>query len=319
MKESFEFKTHYQALECCHICSANKAPGELNFANFGATAKHRELNQRRTTAEYLDSFAGSPPALARLPGFHLDMIVLDYMHIVCLGVAQFLVGNALFELADSGRFGAAWGQLRQLQRWNLQLRLGWFQFKAWCRRNGHQASQHMFTAAMLSMTNSLDWPMFKGKAHNTMVVLMWLAWVTEAERSADDMHQRMRARALHCLAQCWQEMTTHKTLWLSRSTAKMIHVNGRMFLLCYRGLAAEACRKKVARWALKPKFHLLDHCLWQGLQSRRSLASHWAFGDEHYVGVIAKIGKKTHIRTSGRRTLQRHMLRVKLRMNRSAS
>ena len=33
-----------------------------------------------------------------IPGFHLDMVRPDWMHMCCLGVAQYLLGNCFWEM-----------------------------------------------------------------------------------------------------------------------------------------------------------------------------------------------------------------------------
>ena len=61
---------------------------------------------RRTHESYMLDVAHAPPALTRLPGFHLERVMPDPMHTVDLGVTPYICASAIWELVcrDVGTF-----------------------------------------------------------------------------------------------------------------------------------------------------------------------------------------------------------------------
>eukprot|EP00969_Alexandrium_andersonii_P105246 4644341-Alexandrium_andersonii.AAC.1 len=62
-----------------------------------------EARPRRNTSDFLETFQSSgqrPPALARIPGFDIQMLRIDFMRTDHLGCAHWLAGNALVQIAS---------------------------------------------------------------------------------------------------------------------------------------------------------------------------------------------------------------------------
>ena len=126
-KETFQLKDYYGASSCCHECDVTKEPGDKLFSNFFRTRAVLRLTQA-----YLDSFHVAP-ALSRVRGFSIHMLTADYMHVVCLGVALWVVASCLVELCDDGVFGAAASRQWKI-RLNLRLHTAFRRFKAYLDR-----------------------------------------------------------------------------------------------------------------------------------------------------------------------------------------
>eukprot|EP00969_Alexandrium_andersonii_P171573 7583708-Alexandrium_andersonii.AAC.1 len=113
--------------------------------------------------------SGATNPLCGIAGWHLDTLLTDLMHVGPLGSFQVAAGSTLVELCSAGR----WGDVRIPGGWKLrlqlQLRLAYAEFSAFCKRRGLTSSQPPFTASSVSMNTSTDFPLFKGKAGNTMV------------------------------------------------------------------------------------------------------------------------------------------------------
>ena len=90
--------------------------------------------------------SGNNVRFCKLPGFHLHMIMGDYMHVVLLGILQIACGCAIVELADEGVWGFQEVGSRQL-RYSLQLRAAFSAFRQWQRDHGITCSQPCFTLA----------------------------------------------------------------------------------------------------------------------------------------------------------------------------
>ena len=159
-------------MDCCHLCFVRRSPGILIVARFSPDAFARR--PRQSTQDYVDVFLpAQPPALARIIGFTILMVLVDVMHSDHLGVSQWTLANCLLEIVAEGLFGIYPGDYQS--RTNRSLRRAWLSFKTWAKNAGHKHSQRTFTCAQLSVGGGANnWPEFKGKAHNCAVVVRWL-------------------------------------------------------------------------------------------------------------------------------------------------
>ena len=83
---------------CCWTCLAANTE-ELNCFDFTASAKWRKTMISMASFMYSTSHGRqhlSP--LFKCPGFRLAWCRIDWMHCVCLGVLQYILGNVLFDL-----------------------------------------------------------------------------------------------------------------------------------------------------------------------------------------------------------------------------
>eukprot|EP00969_Alexandrium_andersonii_P038300 1677985-Alexandrium_andersonii.AAC.1 len=107
----------------------------------------------RTRQEYIESFHPRPvPALVKIRGFHLSMVMADWMHLACLGIAQVVIGSAVLEMASEGFFGCT-SVRRKDVRIALQLRNAFHKFVLWARQRHLGHSQPMFTKGRFSQAD----------------------------------------------------------------------------------------------------------------------------------------------------------------------
>ena len=66
-----------------------------------------------------------------IPGWHFDMVTLDWMHCQNLGVLLITLGNVLEELCAQHYWGHFFGDY--MHRRALALKRAWLDFKAWAR------------------------------------------------------------------------------------------------------------------------------------------------------------------------------------------
>ena len=132
VKEAWLLPQHYNMDACCVHCDASRNPDDESWiadVRPGAFDRRR----RRTMAEYLAHFT-TPPILSSLPGWHLLMILCDFMHTDHLGCAQWLVGNTLIFLAESmPQRRGKWDV-----RMNFNLRKVHAHYRTWCNKHGHK-------------------------------------------------------------------------------------------------------------------------------------------------------------------------------------
>ena len=313
LKELLQLPQHYGKLLCCHRCGAERNLGPLGFVHILASALHRRPEHRRTHEQYMRAVAASRPSICGLPWFHLSMVLADFMHVVCLGIAQLLNGNVLFHLCLEGRFGYTTIARADVRR-GLQLRAAWLEFKAWCDTAGVLHSQHMFTRASLSMKSDQDSPLLKAKASNTMKIVLWLESIHPLSDPDDNPALYTRGVAVRAMARIWRKCKCGQRFF-TKSQARLFHRDVRRFLLAYRMLNITAGFEGKRTWGMRPKFHQFDHIGYDAMRTLRNPGSHWAFSDESYVGVIRNVVPSMPNRhLTSKRVLQRHYLGPKLRL-----
>ena len=309
--ETLALKWYWQSQLCCHWCRAELS-GMMCYGNFRHNAPHRST--RRTHREYLETFASPAqvPPLMMILGMMLERVMHDFMHMVALGVAQQLVGSLVIELCGEGYFGSVRGG-KYLHRLRRQLRQAWLSFKGWAELHGISHSQYCFTPGMFSVKSGQSYPTFKGKAANTMRVVSWLAHAVVARHAND-----LRSVVARELDKLWQLCHKHSS-WFTTTEAKAFHKHVRRFLLAYNVLSHRAYIRGEHLWALRPKFHQLDHLGYETLRTLRNPGSHWTFADESYIGKIARLipaERFKHSRAS-RNVIRRDLLKVRLRAHKS--
>ena len=297
----------------CHRCHAKATYDNDSFTRFNYD------HQPRTHADYIQSFtADALPGFVHLAFFHLDMVLPDWMHVVCLGFGQTVVGCTLVELCHSGAFGFMHvGESRT--RVLAQLRHAYSIFKVWAAANAKTHSQRTFTIATLGLSDSSvispgKCPEFKGKAFNTMVVLQWLASIAQDD---PDMHAEYRGILLRSLSRQWDLFARCKSVYFTERDTQLYVRDASRTLTALKALFIESRTGGGHLWSLRPKTHLFKHIMDRVRLTRRNPASHWCFSDERYVGYMSKclptlagVGR----RHAGKRLLQRHYIRVRLRL-----
>ena len=93
IKEAFVLQMSCTSREKRTTCFASKE-GEHNYSDFRDSAKHRK--RRRTHAQFMEQYDQRPlPNLCRVFGFHMNMIMSDFLHGFLMGTAQSAVGNTV--------------------------------------------------------------------------------------------------------------------------------------------------------------------------------------------------------------------------------
>ena len=98
-------KKYYGTKRCCEKCDAvqlkNNAVHPMNYKDMSANAPY--LATRVNHEEYLHTFRPLSPWLS-VPGFQLETLVYDWMHLVYLGTARSHVASAIKLLRMMGHY-----------------------------------------------------------------------------------------------------------------------------------------------------------------------------------------------------------------------
>ena len=162
------------------------------------------------------------------------------------------------------------------------------------------------------MLQSKSVPLFKGKAANTMKVLLWLEHIL-AQRPAATAHAKVVACVVRAVCRQWR-LVHVPSVWFSHLQARAFYRDGVRILTCLKTLFMESNMLGKKHWSLKPTHHQFLHLCKSVLGSRRNPASHWCFSDERFVGHVTKVVPtlRPTRRQASRRVLQRHYIHLRL-------
>jgi hypothetical protein len=306
--ETYNLKS-YAMNRCCHKCNAEKSEGALCFCDFRDASGWRATVKDHATfmAEQLQAGTHANP-LFDIPGWRFEFVWTDIMHCIFQGFGQRVAGSVIVQLLLEGGWGYTAGQAP-----NIALRRAWHDFKFWCSTQKVVASQTTFTRSRLSWNSRSEYPDMKGKAWNCRCVLAWLADLTYArDRSLETNAAAPRRAVCWGLADICHLMDTAGG-HLSQSQVQRFQRGGRVALQAYNWLANDALSREVCLYAMKPKMHQFDHLIDEIADDKLNPALFWNFADESLLGDLKKIVAKCHRRTLVQRTMQKYMLRVRLR------
>ena len=284
---------HYRMNDMCHKCGASKSDAETDCADLSPEAGWRD------TVVTHEQYMATTPAeerspLTETPGWRLENNFNDAMHGMHLGTAQHTAGNVLCELARA-----------HSDPMDLALEKLWLDFKSWLQRNKLKASVAQFSKSTLSLDDSIMlFPLLKIKAACCEKVVLWLAEFTSHDSAT--YHLRIRHMTVWALADFFKGMKEHGRFLDDDAVARMSRA-GTMFLSGYQYLSTEACRAGVPRWNIVPKFHYFAHTVDDLHERRINPRVFWCFGDEDFVGRVAKIVSRTHRSKLSGRGIERYL------------
>ena len=292
LKELFVFKSSYAHNNCCHRCVASKTIPRFSFMNVSLPFAEW-LHNLYTHEDILAKIGDRISALCEVDGFHFSRVMQDALHGINLGPAAHLAGGVLEQLAGRNRAG------NLLALWNL--------FSEWCSHNKLACPVPPFTAGMINMatkkTSSPKCPEWKCKAWNCRLVVSWLAFYTLELVGGVKPELRMFNTALSSLSRFFSSMEKNGR-FLSREEAEVMKKDGFTFLGAYIACHKWAQEKKLPHFPMKPKFHAFTHMVYDLDNLENPQYAH-CFGDEDYMGVIARISKGCHRQTQPTRAMQR--------------
>lgn len=221
------------------------------------------------------------------------MLTIDLLHAFHLGAGRDLVGGLIKYLAQHGGFLVGANQKQRLES-------AYTLCTQFLRDQGRERlSISGFHKARLNW--GTDFPSLRSKGADTYLILWWLA--EDFLPSAPGVSPLVVLCAQSCHA--WLRILLRSGPWLSNDERCLsIHL-GRQYLVSYCVLAEAAQREGVKLWKCRPKLHLVTHLVHSAATSPRNVFMDSCFVDEGFVGRIMRIATGTHVKTMGRRTLER--------------
>jgi hypothetical protein len=296
-KQHYRLEHNWAAANVCGRCDAINGAGPKNFLNVDGFVL-------RCCSEYLTSDAGLSSPLAEMPGFGLYSLVGEAMHAGPLGVLLDVAAYNLIDLCFAGIFGDFGEVTTWADRLQFQLNAAFVVFSAWTKREVQQHTIRKFGRRGFSMENLTSWPEFKGKAHNTLVLIRWLERAMFEVK--DHLHLGvLKSQVLWGWVEWFSVCLAADPDFLEPDEIARLAVATNLCILGHKRLASDCEAAGVWRWKARPKIHIFYHVLQDVSETRRNPRAWWSFKDEECMGRLARIACCVHAVTVANRTLQR--------------
>ena len=264
-KEVFAFP-HWTGHQCCWKCFAKNSPGDVgDFRDASANAPWR--NRRITGQQFmmLQRAEGiQPSTLFACPGTTVDMVMVDWLHTMDLGVLADVIGNVFWDALPLMGAPPRDHQVKSL--WNM-IQLYYAEAKVPDRLDG-------LTEEMIKDKKSA--PRQRGRAAQVRYLLPFAARLAESFSSENE-HWRTVATVTDLLLQL---TLMNNTIPYDGPAAASISQRVAL-LLC--GLEMEALSEgDCARWRTKPKVHLMEELIEYQTLEKGSPCQYWTYKDESW-------------------------------------
>ena len=260
----------------CWQCCADKSAGPTSYKQVGLNAAWRQNRlASRDFFRILEAQGLTPSPLFGAPGVALEHVVLDWLHIVDLGIAQDLIGNLFHECVLGGLPGAnkkerllvLWTKLRQFyEAHKTPVRLG-------------ELTLEMFEQSGKS-------PKLRSKGGECRHLVPFAASLA-AELAHLGEHWARIHNCMRLLFDCAKHAACEpfQPQELARDCRKLC--------VLWKCLADEAERKgDMASWKQKPKVHLFQELCEYKAVMFGSPELFWTYMDESFCGYLAKAAKR---------------------------
>ena len=300
LQEQYKFAGYYGRDRCCFKCNAGKRDAAIPAYDFRDEAAWR--SHLIDHHDYMLSI-GQYLASTSLPGWNLNLVMPDLMHVLFLGVLPFAVGGIMWELCLENYWPAPPSGTWQHRR-NEQLEAAYSHFKVWCKHSVLSHSQNKFTVGRLGMRTLDSTPELKAKAANCFTVARWLVSVLSSMPLGNPTHQSR-------LCMLWGFVQSVLVLkeagnFLTDAHAATLEETRAAALFCYKQLSF----MHVNRFPLKPKIHMYDHIMRDAVRTRYNPINNWCFADEGFLKLLKAIASKCHRSVVSSRCIQRYGLAV---------
>jgi hypothetical protein len=275
---------HFPAWNSSRICWKCEASleGQCSYKQAARTAGWRK--RRLSDAEFLEHLRSQHLPLnpiLQVPGFSLSHIVLDWLHVVDLGVGADAVGNLFWEAISVKTFFSKATKAENL----LAL---WSKLDAWYKENKPASRLDDLTETMIK--KSKDPPKLQAKGAECRYLIPFCAQLSqEFAVKAPSAHQTTVASLFEKL----HIMQKHAAGEFLDFDAQTLAEHCKQFCLLYEALSLEAVAKGQEQlWKQKPKVHLLQElCEYQTFE-HGCPRDFWCYRDESWCGFWAKASKR---------------------------
>ena len=245
----------------------------------------------------------SPPAYSELVGFRVDMIQVDLLHALNLGVGRDVAGSILRTILSERHIFPQGTIDERLQAATLSLR----QF---CRTRSLPLRMKRLTKKKLGWSANTYSELRTGSGYDNSVVMRWLEDLLKPFAAVyGDYCSMLWAINLSC------HILYEAGWFLTHAERARVRAVGRVFMTLFLKQAAEAAENHQFMWRVKPKLHELDHVFNNFRLVNPARYSTWM--DEDFLRRISKTLRLTSAVSAQKRTLQRWLLALPTHIRKS--
>jgi hypothetical protein len=235
-------------------------------------------------------------ALFDIPGFSLGFIRIDWMHVTCLGILQYLQGSVMWELFREmgGTLGGANRQsvCRMLEK----------MVRVCAKRLDVDMPFNTLTHGMIRPSMDKP-PKLKLKAAEGRYFLPILRELLATCFGLSTPHERLRLNCVDKLCMCYEEMRN----WEASTSPSKLKRLAREHVMLYGELSKESVDELV--WRMFPKHHLFIHCSMDAEVNPRSL---WNYDMESEIGEAVRVARQVNASHLHRSLLKRYRVTLTL-------
>ncbi len=261
--------------EICWRCKANKSTHPFTECNGNASWRQTRYRTGEFLANLVQAGRNVCPLLA-LPAFSLSCVVLDWLHIVDLGVGADVLGCMMWEaIATKGLLPGSTKAER--------LKSLWVSLKAWYAIHKPPSMLVYLTESMIRQPKQQPKLNVKGGECRYLIPFA-------AELTAGWVQKGLHFQMVHFLFARLSEL--QQIIGLAPYDAERATDTCRKFCTLYAELANEASEASTNLWQLKPKVHLLQEMIEYQSHMHGSPVHYWTYRDESWCGWWAKASKR---------------------------
>ena len=285
----------------CHLCRAHRHIRWLWWTRYQRQCGLR--NTRRTNEQFkargMEQHIYSP--FLHLRGFTIWRVWTDAMHNLDLGVYQWIVPSAIWEVTtDRTIFHAPTRAMRLL--------LLYLDYKAWCKRHNIQAPLKKFQLKSFKKRNhARQWTQHTAKGAQMKHLLFWLRDLC-AEHVATE-HDLVRSALFNSIVM-FEETCAGEGRFMRPEAAERVAVATEAWLKCLNWLNTDADGNGL--WHMTPKCHMTTHLSFD-FAVKTNPRRCTCYSDEDMVGKMKRILEHCHGATCHSRGQLRYLIWVSIR------
>ena len=222
------------------------------------------------------------------PGFHIGFVKPDYMHVCCLGILQYLLGNVMWELFLT--VGGVYSRPKEACATLLNMT------KLFAKRLGLEPPFNALTIRMIKPQASKR-PRMALKAAEGRYFLPVLTKMLADAFPPDSALAQVRLDCCKALCRCYYELRN----WMALEPPARLEKAGRQHLLLYKELHNNAGADS-RYWHMYPKHHLFIHVC----DVQVNPAALWNYSDEDEIGRAARLARRCHEGSIQRALIERY-------------
>ena len=265
----------WNSFQICWMCLADFSEGPMDYREVDLRSAWRKNRMdTRQFLQFLHEQGIAPSPLFQSPGLLMEHVLLDWLHIVDLGVSQDIIGNFFHEVVLHGLPGN--NKKERLQ----QL---WLKIKAFYAENKSPSKLGELTLEMFEKSGKS--PKLRCKGGECRHLVPFCASLGR-ELAHLGGHWQTVSQLLDLLLQCAQYAATVPFSSESLATAS------RKLCILWKKLRDAAAAEGSMAWTMKPKLHLFQELCEYKAEEFGSPELFWTYADESFCGFMAKAAKR---------------------------